>query len=370
MNHGPRIALGTRSSTMRFVRHISISPLNKVVAQSKPKPVHKFSYEKANNVRMNSDDLETPDSPTNFGDYKRTSYGLKVSEEEAQKIPSILALHARLNLSPNFKKSTLVRALTSRMKNNDYVDNHQMALFGSSMLSYYTTEYLITTYPRLPIGILKAATDAFVGDYPLHDVAKNVWGIEEDLSTNLEKYLSKEPKLFRFGRLRYDRQAQEVEAGITKYSITSETSLSTATAYANSVRAIVAGVFAADDERETKDFIYRHILSRNVDISSMFEFEEPGKLLARLLKTKNMELPTIRLISETGRQSSSPTFIVGCFSGDNLLGEGQGTSLKEARIRSCVSALKAFYLYKPLEPRVPSDERFKPLFVDEGESFY
>ncbi|KAG7832291.1 hypothetical protein KL920_000626 [Ogataea angusta] len=370
MNHGPRISFVTRSSTTRFLRHISISPLSKVLAQSKPKPVHKFSYEKSNNVRMNGDDLETPDSATDFGDYKRSSYGLKVSEEEAQKIPAILALHARLNLSPKFKKSTLVRALTSRMKNNDYADNHQMALFGSNMLSYYTTEYLITTYPRLPIGILKAATDAFVGDFSLHDVGKNVWGIEEDWSTNLEKYLSKEPKLFRFGRLRYDRQAKEVEAGITKYSISSETSLSTATAYANSVRAIVAGVFAADGERETKDFIYKHVLSRNVDISSMLEFEEPGKLLARLLKTKSMEAPTIRLISETGRQSSSPTFIVGCFSGDNLLGEGQGTSLKEARIRSCVSALKAFYLYKPLEPRVPSDDSFKPLFVDEGESFY
>ncbi|KAG7702283.1 hypothetical protein KL933_005325 [Ogataea haglerorum] len=370
MNHRPRILFGIRISTMRFLRHVSISPLSNLVSQSKPKPVHKFSYEKANNVRMNSGDLETPDLTTNFGDYKRISYKLKVSEDEAQKIPAILALHARLNLSPNFKKSTLVRALTSKMKNNEYVDNHQMALFGSSMLSYYTTEYLITTYPRLPIGILKTATDSYVGDYSLHDVAKNVWGIEEDSGTNLEKYLSKEPKLFRFGKLRYDRQAQEVEAGITKYSISSETSLSAATAYANSVRAIVAGVFAADGERATKDFIYKHILSRNVDIPSMLGFEEPGKLLAKLLKTKNMEPPTIRLISETGRQSSSPTFIVGCFSGDNLLGEGQGTSLKEARIRSCVSALKAFYLYKPLEPRVPSDEGFKPLFVDEGELFY
>ncbi|KAH3660487.1 hypothetical protein OGAPHI_007073 [Ogataea philodendri] len=363
-------ALGRKSFCLLSRRLISLSSVQGKVQSPKIKTEHRLSYEKANNTRVGDSAIQRPQSATDFGNYKRESFVLNLTEEDALKIPSILALHARLNLSPNFEKRTLVRALTSRMEDNQYADNQQMAIFGSNILSYYVTEYLLSTYPRLPIAILKAATEAYIGDFSLHDVAKNQWGIEADTSTNLEKYLLKEPKLFKFGKLRFDQLVTDVEDGITRFNNASKTSLAASTAFANSARAIVAGVYAADGEASAKEFIDLHILSRKVDISSMFEFEEPGKLITRLLRTKNMELPTIRLISETGRQSSSPTFIVGCFSGDSLLGEGQGSSLKEARIRSCVNALKAFYLYRPLDPKRPSESTFKPMFVDEGESFY
>jgi large subunit ribosomal protein L44 len=41
----------------------------------------------------------------------------------------------------------------------------------------------------------------------------------------------------------------------------------------------------------------------------------------------------IRLLSETGRFSNSPVFVVGVFSGSDKLGEGFGASLKMAEYR-------------------------------------
>lgn len=179
-----------------------------------------------------------------------------------------------------------------------------------------------------------------------------------------------EPSLFKFGRLRYDKRVTHVERGITKFGNSTETTLDDTTAFANAVRAIIAGVYAHEGEESAKKFTTDHILSRKVDISSMFDFREPGKLLTRLLRVKGMEPLTVRLMSESGRLSNRAVFVVGCFSGENLLAGGEGSSLKEARIKSFVNALKAFYLYKPLDSNVPSDKNFSPLFIDEGEPFY
>lgn len=353
-------------------RGLSTSPVKpeKFTLSPAKRRRYKFSYERSANTIVSEPELKVPQNSLQFSDYQRNSYKLKISDENAKKIPSIVALHARLGLSSNYQYSTLVRALTCKVQDGQYADNQQMSLFGANLLSFYVTENLIANYPRLPISILRNATDAYIGDFSLCDVAKNSWGIEEDKTSNLEKYLSREPKLFKFGRLRYDRRVSEVEKGITKFDKSTPTSLDNATAFADSVRSIVAGVFVHDGEDAAKTFVQNHILSRKVDIPSMFEFREPGKLLARLLKVKKMEPPTVRLMSETGRLSNSPVFVVGCFTGDNLLAGGEGSSLKEARIRSFVNALKAYYLYRPLDTKAPSDKDFKPALVDAGEPFY
>lgn len=351
-------------------RCVSTAPIRPLSVVPVKKRNFKFSYEASKNQTVDETEVKVPENKLDFSKYERSSYKLKVSEDDASKIPAIQALYARLQLPPQFEKATLVRAITCPSQEGGYADNKQMSLFGAQLLSFYTTEHLLTTYPRLPLSILKAATDAYIGDYSLYDVAKNSWGIEEDATSNLEKYLSHEPKLYRFGRLRYERHVTEVEKGITKYNDADVTSLNRATAFANAARAIVAGVYVHSGEQAAKQFILDHVLSREVDLSSMFVFNEPGKLLTRLLRVKQMEPPTVRLISETGRLSNSPTFVVGCFSGDNMLAGGEGSSLKAARIRSFVNALKAFYLYKPLDSHAPSDANFEPTFVDQGEPFF
>jgi hypothetical protein len=65
--------------------------------------------------------------------------------------------------------------------------------------------------------------------------------------------------------------------------------------------------------------------------------------------------------------------VVGIFSGQDKLGEGAGASLIEARERAALAALKGWYLYSPLNVRVPSSMEeegaapWKPVYVDLGE---
>lgn len=66
-------------------------------------------------------------------------------------------------------------------------------------------------------------------------------------------------------------------------------------------------------------------------------------------------------------------FVVGVYSGREKLGEGQGTSLKEAKARANVNALRAWYLYEQAgwEFAVPSrteevDKTYVMGYVDPG----
>lgn len=364
------LPLGSKS----VARWISMSPAAPKTDTTNTEKKYKFSYETAKNRFVKETEFNVPENKLDFKGYSLKSTGTVISEEDAKLIPSIVALHARLQLPQEFAYSTLVKSLTCPTEETaaPALNNQQMTIFGSHLLSFYISEHLITHYPRLPISILRAAIDSYIGNYSLYDVAKNSWGISEDSSSKLDKYLSNEPALFRFGTLRYNRKITTPESDVVKYSKSSENpfELSKAEAFANSVRSIVAGLYIHSGEKITKEFINNHILSRQVELSNLFSFKEAGKLLTRLLKTNNMEPPTVRLISETGRLSSAPVYVVGCFSGENLLATAEGCSLKEARIKSFGKALKAWYLYKPMDAKVPSDESFSGMFVDQGEKFY
>lgn len=143
-----------------------------------------------------------------------------------------------------------------------------------------------------------------------------------------------------------------------------------------------------------RTFFRAHVLSRHLDVSSLFYHRFPTRDLSRLCAREGFKSPVARILSETGRGSRSPVFGVGIFSGMDKLGEGSGSSLDEARIRAAAAAMRGWYLYSPFEGdgegagRVPSDAEhgeggqardggdgakageFRPIFVDCGEVFY
>ena len=376
-----------RSSIHIAKRFISISPaiskintINNNLNNNSVNHKFKFSYENAKNKQINQNNLSLPENKLDFSNYNNNSSSSSISllsNDEAKLIPSIVALHARLNLPKNYPFNTLVKSLTCPTNefSNLSLNNQQLSILGSHILSFYISEYLMTNYPRLPISILKSAIDSYIGDFSLYDLAKNNWGIEEDLTSKLDKYLSNEPEIFKFGKLRYIRKVTNPEINVTKYSNDQNSNtfeLSKAEAYANSVRSIIAGLYIHSNNNDLiiKNFINNHILSRQIDIESLFQFKESGKLLSKILKSNNLQPPVVKLISETGRLSSTPVYVVGCFSGENLLSTAEGCSLREARIKSFNKALKAWYLYKPLDTKLPSDEGFNGMFVDQGEKFY
>ena len=141
----------------------------------------------------------------------------------------------------------------------------------------------------------------------------------------------------------------------------------------NFVRAVMGAVYLHGGRKAAKLFFKEHILSRHLAIGRMFDFREPTRDLSRLCAREGFESPVARILSETGRKSRHPVFVVGVFSGRDKLGEAAGGSLDEARVRAAVHALKGWYLYSPLDVRVPSDAEgdtttpWTPVLVDGGE---
>lgn len=144
-------------------------------------------------------------------------------------------------------------------------------------------------------------------------------------------------------------------------------------ACANFVNALVGAVYLHLGRRATKVFFTQHIMSRHLDVSKVFNFRQPSRDLSRLLAREGFESPVARIKSETGRASRHPVFVVGVYTDNQELGEGTGASLQEARFKAAVAALKSWYLYSPLESRVPSEtlesgaKKWEPLMVDMGE---
>ena len=148
-------------------------------------------------------------------------------------------------------------------------------------------------------------------------------------------------------------------------------------ASASFIRAVFGALYLYSGERSMQSFHKAHILSRHLPLHTLFKFKNPIMDLARLCDREGLEPPVARLISETGRKTRSPVFVVGVYSGREKLGEDAGASLAEGRARAAAQALRSWYLYSPPAEHIclPSEQaeqerqgqRWKPQFIDNGE---
>ncbi|KAL9103774.1 MAG: hypothetical protein Q9163_001233 [Psora crenata] len=334
------------------------------------------------------------------------------------------ALHARLALSPRLPLETLARCLVDASADpHPHFNNLSLSLLGSDLLGYYTSEAILCRFPRLPTEVLFAAMAAYVGPKTLAAITRE-WGVEAAAAPGGEV----DPGFLQFARREagnasvdgtgtqvkeLEQAAQSLSAtrpnpeqmlkgwrrgvssrtiyddyfgdGITRSSAeapptddpnqskappTIPTTLEAASA--TFIRALIGALCLHTGLRQTKAFYTAHLLSRHLDISALFSFRQPTRDLSKLCAREGFESPIARILSETGRKSRHPVFIVGIFSGREKLGEGSGGSLDEARIRAAIAALKGWYLYSPLNVRVPSEaigstKPWESLMVDGGE---
>ncbi|KAL0634604.1 54S ribosomal protein L3 mitochondrial [Maublancomyces gigas] len=276
----------------------------------------------------------------------------------------LAALHARLSLHPKFPVQTLARALIDQSAERDrFFNNSSLAFLGNTLLGYYGTEHFLCTYPRLPSVVLQAAMAASVGPRPLASIGRE-WGVESafeptpNVDAGLLQFKRLPPGTVVTGSLRPPRSQ-----GVTDEE-----------AMADFVRATFAGVYLHEGVAASKQFFRQHVLSRKLELDKLFNFVQPTRELSRLCAREGFDSPVARLLSETGRMTNTPVFIVGIYSGNECLGEGQGGSLNEARIKAAANVLKGWYLYRPFDTAdVPSktdvypDATFKPTMIDSGE---
>lgn len=146
-------------------------------------------------------------------------------------------------------------------------------------------------------------------------------------------------------------------------------------ASASFVRALAGALYLHAGSAASKNFHTSHVLSRHLALHQLFNFTYPTRDLSKLCAREGFEPPVARLISETGRLSRTPVFVVGVFSGDDKLGEAAGASLNEGRVRAAAAALRSWYLYSPPDTEVvlPSEVEgtskkvWKAQMVDPGE---
>jgi dsRNA-specific ribonuclease len=339
-----------------------------------------------------------------------------LTEEQLLKLPSppvqavhtsakLSALHARLSLPPRLPLETLARTLVDPSADSSpQFNNKPFSLLGNDLLGYYTSEFIVCQYPRLPLAVVYAAMYAYVGGKALTAITRE-WGVETAAAPGGEvdpgllqlKMLppdtaqiqpiaplvstAPEPNAsgFRrsissrtvyddeFGELR-NRPGQKDEETSSKPDGTTVTKASS-----NFVRAVMGAVYLHGGRVAAKQFYREHFMSRQLAMADLFNFRFPTRDLSRLCAREGFRSPVARILSETGRKSRHPVFVVGVYSGNDKLGEGAGSSLDEARTRAAVAALKGWYLYSPVDFRVPSEteeegvEPWSPVLVDSGD---
>lgn len=352
------------------------------------------------------------------------------SSAAAKRSAKLAALHARLSLPARLPVQTLARCLVdASADSNPEFNNTSLAILGRDLLACYTTEWLVCNYPRLPMPILYAAQSAYTGPKTLSHM-RNEWGVEaagapgyevdpgllqfkratpgnamaEDGATRIKDFDALKSKTLGTGRsneqyhlrrgmssrIVYDDEFGDLHTGLnTPLDTDSEpfaaeeappapgiTGVNLETASSTFIRAVFGALYLHSGSAATHAFHNSHILSRHLPLHTLFSFKHPTRDLSRLCAREGFEPPVARLISETGRASRSPVFVVGVYSGEEKLGEDAGSSLDEARIRAAAQALRSWYLYSPprddvvlpseVETRNPG-RQWKPQMVDIGE---
>ncbi|KAK9239320.1 hypothetical protein V1525DRAFT_448981 [Lipomyces kononenkoae] len=320
---------------------------------------------------------------------------IKFEDAIVAKSPALVALHARLGLSKNFPLTTLARALNCESSSlaKIYPNNGSLAALGKEFLELYVLEFIICKYPRLPKEVMNEARWAYVGEDALASIGHH-WGVGREKPSVVgpskgNKTRPGEPELDvatslnlpeDFGMLKYGRLVVSRVNGLSEYAEVDEYGNQNeytgfqrySDAMSAFVRAVVGGIYIHDGEPAAKEFIRDHVLSRKVDVSSLFKIVQPTRELSRLCVREKLAPPISRMIAETGRLSRGPMFVVGVYSGSNVLGTGEGSSIKEAETGAAINALKSWYLYSPRVVTFPSDiksedEYFKPLYIDPGQ---
>ncbi|CAO0802501.1 unnamed protein product [Mucor circinelloides] len=218
-------------------------------------------------------------------------------EGENEDTAPINALGARLGLS--LDTNVLKQALTHKSVEGSN-NNATLEYIGKRVTGLFATEYIHSRFPQLHPGAFNTTLRAYIGNKSFSKIATEV-GLQHTV----------------------DWKAPEDDS----------VKLGQSTVLADCMNALVGAIYQEQGQDAAKKFIHDFVLSRDFDVRPTIKVQEPKRHLSILMKQLNKQPAVSRLLSETGRHSSAPVFIVGVFSGENKLGEGFGSSLKMAEFR-------------------------------------
>ena len=203
-----------------------------------------------------------------------------------------------------------------------YIDhNGRLSVLGRAVVGHYVLEYLYFTYPNLEGGMIEDLCSFLTCEQTLVELANHL-GVTELIRT---RHVLNEAQ--------------------NNYIINDSFCATVAAAY-NDI-----GPKAA--RKIVHDFVVTQLAGK--DLNELIKLEHPRFMLQTLLKSRGQPRLVPRLIRESGRLTHFPSFVVGVFSGGELLGEGCGTSLKRAEREALNAALRKHFQTELLNAPLPSD---------------
>lgn len=196
--------------------------------------------------------------------------------------------------------------------------NGRLTVFGNAILVHYVQEYLYFTYPNLEGHMLFDLTEFLTNHGILADAA-NYLGITNLIRCN---YKLKDDSMI--GR-----------------------------AFCAVVGALYVDNGPKDARKVVHDFLLPQLAGK--DFHELIKFQHPKFMLRVILQRQGRPAPISRLLKETGRLTHFPSFVVGVYSGEKLLAEGCGTSLKRAEKEAITAALIKHFQVDMSSISLPSD---------------
>ena len=227
----------------------------------------------------------------------------------------------KLNELPSLRPALHERGLLGSVparSGNPGMEVSCLSVFGRTTMMYYVTEYLYFAYPNLEGSMLTDLCDFLTNDNAINELANYV-GVTALIRT---RKLLTEPK-----RISH--------------------------AFCAVIGALCRDIGGKAARRFVHDFIITQLAGK--DLHELIKLQHPRFMLHAILKSQKLPKPESRLIKETGRATHFPSFVVGVYSEQTLLGEGCGTSLKRAEREAMLAALRTRFQKEMSEFPLPSD---------------
>ena len=205
--------------------------------------------------------------------------------------------------------------------------NSRLATLGKTSLAHYLQEFLYHAYPNMLGNFLKDINKFLLTTQSLASIAHHL-GIPELVMT---KYKLEDPAHV--------------------YVIS------------DAFCAVVGAIYVDQGPLQARKFIRDFVASRlrSEDVKEIIKIKNPVLMLQTLLRIMGKPRAVPRLINESGRLTHFPSFIVGMYSGEELLAEGCGTSLIRAKQEAASAALRKHFFKEAKVVDLPSDfDEFEP----------
>jgi ribonuclease-3 len=196
------------------------------------------------------------------------------------------------------------RSASFFLDDNSVVNNERLEFLGDALLDAIVTEYLFSYYPEKDEGFLS-------------------------------KMRSKIVK-----RKHLDFLAKKLE--IDKFIITDSTGARTGKhAYGNAFEALIGAIYLDKGYNIARNFLIRNIFEKNIDIIELEKTETDFKSrIIELAQKSHIEI-SFESQEEYGSEAHSPIFISRVMVSNQLIGQGKGSSKKEAEQNAAEQAFNA-----------------------------